>query len=62
MPGLDVKGGGGLAVVTASLTEVNLFGYGKKLFVEARWESDVGTTTSLGYSDYQLFSSRWVGT
>jgi len=61
-PGLDVKGGGGLARVTASLTEVNLLGYGKKLFVEARWESDVGTTTSLGYSDYQLLGSRWVGT
>jgi hypothetical protein len=61
MPGLDIDGGGGLARVTGSLTEVNLFGYGKKLFAEARWESDIGTTWKFDYSDYQMFNSRWVG-
>jgi hypothetical protein len=60
-PGLDIKGGGGLATVSVHLMELNLLGYGKKLFVEAINESDVGTTMKYGYSDYQLFGSRWVG-
>jgi hypothetical protein len=60
-PGLDIKGGGGLATVSVHLMELNLLGHGKKLFVEATNESDVGTTMKYGYSDYQLFGSRWVG-
>jgi hypothetical protein len=36
-------------------------GFGKKLFGEAVYENDVGTTWKFGYSDYQLFNSRWVG-
>ena len=41
--------------------ELNLLGHGKKLFAEATYENDVGTTMKYGYSDYQLFNSRWVG-
>jgi len=61
-PGLDIKGGGGLSTVSVSLMELNLLGLGKKLFIEAINESDVGTTMNYGYSDYQLFSTRWTGT
>ena len=60
-PGVNIKGGGGLGTVSAHLIEFNLLGYGKKLFTEAVHESDVGTTWKFGYSDYQLFNSRWVG-
>jgi hypothetical protein len=60
-PGLDIDGGGGLGTVKAHLMEVNLLGYGKKAFIEGIYESDVGTTTKLGYRDYQLFNSRWNG-
>mgnify|MGYP001825016597 FL=1 len=60
-PGLDIKGGGGLSTVSVHLMELNLLGRGKKLFVEATEESDVGTTWKTGYSDYQLFGSRWRG-
>lgn len=62
VPGLDVKGGGGLATVSAHLMELNFLGYGKKLYVDALYESDVGTTMKYGYSDYQLFNTRWVST
>jgi len=61
-PGLDIKGGGGLSTVSVHLMELNLLGYGKKLFVEATEESDVGTTMKYGYSDYQLFNTRWITT
>jgi len=61
VPGLDIKGGGGLSTVSVHLMELNLLGYGKKLYVEATEESDVGTTMKYGYSDYQVFGSRWVG-
>lgn len=61
-PGLDIKGGGGLATVAVHLMELNLLGKGKKLFLEGIYESDVGTTMNYGYSDYQLFGSRWIGT
>lgn len=60
-PGLDIKGGGGLSTVAVHLMELNLLGFGKKLFVEGVYESDVGTTWKTGYSDYQLFGSRWTG-
>jgi outer membrane protein assembly factor BamA len=60
-PGVNVKGGGGLATVSAHLIEFNLLGYGKKLYAEAIYENDVGTTWKYGYSDYQLFNSRWIG-
>ena len=59
-PGLDIKGGGGLSTVSVHLMELNLLGRGKKLFIEATEESDVGTTMKYGYSDYQLFGSRWT--
>ena len=61
VPGMDLKGGGGLSTVSVHLMELNLLGYGKKLFAEARYESDVGTTMDFGYTDYQLFNSRWLG-
>ena len=61
VPGANIKGGGDLYVIKAHLMEVNLLGYGKKVFVEAEYESDVGTSTIIGYSDYQLFNTRWVG-
>jgi hypothetical protein len=60
-PGINVNGGGGLATVTAHLIEFNLLGYGKKAFAEGTYENDVGTTWKLGYSDYQVLNSRWVG-
>jgi outer membrane protein assembly factor BamA len=60
-PGANFEGGGGLAKVSAHLIEFNLLGYGKKLFAEGVYENDVGTTWKFGYSDYQLFGSRWVG-
>ena len=60
-PGINFKGGGGLATVSAHLINFNLFGRGKKLYGKATYESDVGTTWKVGYSDYQLFNSRWVG-
>ena len=60
VPGGNVQGGGGLAVVSLSLMEVNLLGQGKTLFAEAINESDVGTTWKYGYRDYQLFGSRWT--
>ena len=59
-PGLDIKGGGGLATVAVHLMELNLLGRGKKLFIEGLYESDVGTTMKYGYSDYQLFGTRWT--
>jgi hypothetical protein len=61
-PGANIEGGGGLATITAHLIEFNLLGYGKKAYVDATYENDVGTTWKLGYSDYQLLNSRWVGT
>ena len=61
IPGMEIKGGGGLSNVNVHLMELNLLGYGKKLFVEAQYESDVGTTMNYGYTDYQLFNSRWIG-
>jgi hypothetical protein len=61
-PGMNIKGGGGLATVSGHLIEFNLLGYGKKLFAEGTYENDVGTTWAFGYSDYQLLNSRWVGT
>ena len=60
-PGMNVKGGGDLYNISAHLIEFNLLGYGKKLFAEAIYESDVGTTAKFGYSDPQLFNSRWAG-
>lgn len=60
-PGVNVDGGGGLSTVSLHLIQFNLFGGGKKLFAEAIHESDVGTTMKYGYSDYQLFNTRWVG-
>ena len=60
--GLDIKGGGGLAMVSAHLMELNLLGYGKKLYIDAIYENDVGTTMKYGYSDYQLFNTRWITT
>jgi len=60
-PGINFSGGGGLAEISAHLIEFNLAGFGKKLFGEAVYENDVGTTWKAGYSDYQLFNTRWVG-
>jgi hypothetical protein len=60
VPGLNVKGGGGLATVSAHLMELNLLGRGKKTFAEAIYESDVGTTWKVGYQDYQVAGSQWV--
>jgi hemolysin activation/secretion protein len=60
-PGMNIKGGGDLYSISAHLIEFNLLGSGKKLYAEAIYESDVGTTTKFGYSDPQLFNSRWVG-
>ena len=60
-PGLNIKGGGGLYSISAHLIEFNLLGLGKKLYAEGIYESDVGTTAKFGYSDPQLFNSRWVG-
>ena len=60
-PGMNVKGGGDLYTISAHLIEFNLLGYGKKLFAEGIYESDVGTTAKFGYSDPQLFNSRWAG-
>jgi hypothetical protein len=60
-PGMNIEGGGGLTNITLHLIEFNLLGFGKKLFAEAKNESDVGTTYKFGYSDYQLFNTRWVG-
>lgn len=61
VPGMNIKGGGDLYTISAHLMEVNLLGYGKKLYAEGIYESDVGTTWKFGYSDYQLFNSRWIG-
>jgi len=61
VPGVTIDGGGGLATGSVYLMELNLLGYGKKLFAEAIYANDVGTDWLFGYSDYQLFSSRWVG-
>jgi hypothetical protein len=60
-PGVNVNGGGGLATVTGHLIEFNLLGYGKKAYAEGTYENDVGTTWKLGYSDYQILNSHWVG-
>ena len=60
-PGMNVSGGGGLASVSGHLIEFNLLGLGKKLFAEATYENDVGTTWNFGYSDYQILKSRWIG-
>jgi outer membrane protein assembly factor BamA len=60
-PGMNIDGGGGQTNVSVHLIEFSLFGTGKKLYAEAIHESDVGTTTKFGYSDYQLFNTRWVG-
>ena len=60
-PGMNIAGGGGLQKISAHLIEFNLLGRGKKLYAEAIYESDVGTTAKFGYSDYQLFNTRWVG-
>jgi len=61
IPGLNLKGGGGLATVSAHLMELNLLGFGKKTFAEAIYENDVGTTFKFGYQDYQIAGSQWVG-
>ena len=61
IPGLDVEGGGGLTTLKGHLMELNLLGFGKKAYVEAIYESDVGTTWKGGYQDYQILGSRWVG-
>jgi outer membrane protein assembly factor BamA len=61
VPGMGIDGGGGLATVSVHLMELNLLGYGKKVFAEAVYENDVGTTLLFGYNDYQLFNSRWIG-
>jgi len=61
-PGINIEGGGGLSTISAHLIEFNLLGRGKKVFAEAVNESDVGTTWKFGYSDYQLFKTRWIGT
>jgi hypothetical protein len=61
VPGLNVKGGGGLATVSTHLMELNLLGSGKKTFAEAIYENDVGTTWKFGYQDYQIAGSQWVG-
>ena len=60
VPGISIKGGGGLATGTVKLEELNLLGYGKKAFVEGIYESDVGWTAKFGYRDSQLFNSRWI--
>jgi hypothetical protein len=60
-PGVNIKGGGGLSTVTLHVIDFNLMGYGKKAYVEGKHESDVGNTYKFGYSDYQLFGSRWIG-
>jgi outer membrane protein assembly factor BamA len=60
-PGVNFEGGGGLTDISAHLIEFSLFGTGRKVYVEATHESDVGTTTKFGYSDYQMFNTRWVG-
>jgi outer membrane protein assembly factor BamA len=60
-PGMNIKGGGGLATVSGHLIEFNLLGLGKKLYGEAIYENDVGTTWKFGYSDYQILKTRWVG-
>ena len=60
-PGINFSGGGGLATVSAHLINFNLFGSGKKAVAKATYESDVGTTWKFGYSDYQLFNGRWLG-
>ena len=60
-PGVNMEGGGGLSTVTLHLIDFNVLGSGKKAYVEGKNESDVGTTYKFGYSDYQLFGSRWVG-
>jgi outer membrane protein assembly factor BamA len=43
-PGMNIKGGGGLYSISAHLIEFNLAGYGKKLYAEGIYESNVGTT------------------
>ena len=60
-PGMTVDGGGGLSTVTVHLIDFNVLGSGKKAYIEGKHESDVGNTYKIGYSDYQLFGSRWVG-
>lgn len=60
-PGINISAGGGLATVSGHLIDFNLLGSGKKLYGEAIYENDVGTTWKFGYSDYQMFNSRWVG-
>ena len=60
-PGMTVEGGGGLNTITVHLIDFNIMGTGKKAFIEGKHESDVGNTYKAGYSDYQLFGSRWVG-
>jgi hypothetical protein len=60
-PGMTIEGGGGLSTVTVHLIDFNILGSGKKAFIEGKHESDVGETYKVGYSDYQLFGSRWVG-
>jgi outer membrane protein assembly factor BamA len=60
-PGVNIKGGGGLTSITGHLIEFSLLGTGKKLYGEGTHESDVGTTWKVGYSDYQILNTRWVG-
>ena len=61
IPGFILASGGGLTEVGGFLEEFNLFGYGKDLFIEGVYQSDVdGTRWSFGYTDPQFLSSRWT--
>ena len=62
VPGLNFGGGGDLYTINVLMQELNLFGTGKKAFVEGIYESDLDDWTfRLGYRDPQVFNSRWVG-
>jgi len=54
-----LESGGGLTQIGGNFEEVNFLGLGKKLFLQAVNESDVGWTWTTSYGDPQLFGSRW---
>lgn len=57
IPALILNSAGGLTRFGGSIEEYNFLGRGKYLYLDAVYESDVGTTYSLGYYDPRLWGS-----
>ena len=59
VPSVILESAGGLTRAGGAIAEYNLLGHGKYLYLDAIYESDVGTTFSANYDDPYLFGSNY---